>query len=436
MVSLSHAKRFNTRLQPAIEQIVEGGDDDSKLAIQTAIDDFGIAVLKPNTTYTSSGGIELDDGEAIIGHGYSSVIKLKDSGNSTLITNADTTNGNSNITLENFRIDGNRANNSTDTPVFNIIRCDEFLLKNLWCHDANGQGLSLTECFNGDVIVCHSYNNDKDGLVITSGTTASGFNAYNITVLGGTYRDNTFYGIGVIKPDTTYLRPERIQVIGAKIINNSDQGLRDKGGRYNTYIGNIIYSNARNGMEFGTPADFNVDDIIAKGNVVFDNGTVGTERDGIYLSGNNCTLSGNNCFDTQATKTQRYGINLNLGTASNVVTNNNCKNNRTNDINMAATDSTDIVRDNIHGDSLDIASASTISFNKPGDYFNITGTTGIDTITASYKGRIVTVTFAASLTVTDGSNLKLNGNFSATADDTMGLLCDATNWHEMSRSAN
>ena len=38
--------------------------------------------------------------------------------------------------------------------------------------------------------------------------------------------------------------------------------------------------------------------------------------------------------------------------------------------------------------------------------------------------------------MTDGSNLKLAGNFVTTADDVITLVCDGTNWFEMSRSVN
>jgi hypothetical protein len=44
--------------------------------------------------------------------------------------------------------------------------------------------------------------------------------------------------------------------------------------------------------------------------------------------------------------------------------------------------------------------------------------------------------FAGILTVTDGSNLKLAGNFTTAADSTLELVCDGTNWIELGRSAN
>jgi hypothetical protein len=73
-----------------------------------------------------------------------------------------------------------------------------------------------------------------------------------------------------------------------------------------------------------------------------------------------------------------------------------------------------------------------------GNYFSITGTNNITSIAAadSTAGRMIVLNFAAVLTFTDGNNLKLAGNMSTTADDTITLICDGTNWYEMARSAN
>lgn len=69
---------------------------------------------------------------------------------------------------------------------------------------------------------------------------------------------------------------------------------------------------------------------------------------------------------------------------------------------------------------------------------NVTGTTTVTSVTATdYPiGQPLTLIFGASLTFTDGSNLKLAGNFSATADDTITLISDGTNFYEVARSAN
>lgn len=73
-----------------------------------------------------------------------------------------------------------------------------------------------------------------------------------------------------------------------------------------------------------------------------------------------------------------------------------------------------------------------------GMYFDITGNNNITSIAAasSTDGRLVILRFEGTPTFTDGNNLKLAGNFVATADDTITLICDGTDWYEIARSAN
>jgi hypothetical protein len=67
----------------------------------------------------------------------------------------------------------------------------------------------------------------------------------------------------------------------------------------------------------------------------------------------------------------------------------------------------------------------------------ITGTTTITSIAASgHGGRQIVFYFTQVCQVTDGSNLKLNGNFTSAADATLTLACDGVNWYECTRSTN
>lgn len=72
------------------------------------------------------------------------------------------------------------------------------------------------------------------------------------------------------------------------------------------------------------------------------------------------------------------------------------------------------------------------------DVITVTGTSNITSIysVGSWPNRRVTLIFTGILTFTDGSNLKLAGNFVTSADDTITLVFDGTNWYEQSRSAN
>jgi len=83
-----------------------------------------------------------------------------------------------------------------------------------------------------------------------------------------------------------------------------------------------------------------------------------------------------------------------------------------------------------------VASASAIT--PTGNLFHVTGTTTITSITSTNvpAGTTITIIFDGSLTFTDGSNLKLAGNFNTSADSTITLAYDGTNWYEIARSAN
>ena len=70
--------------------------------------------------------------------------------------------------------------------------------------------------------------------------------------------------------------------------------------------------------------------------------------------------------------------------------------------------------------------------------YHVTGTTTITSITSTNcaNGIVITLIFDDVLTFTDGNNLKLAGNFVTTADDTITLAYDGTNWYEVCRSVN
>lgn len=84
-----------------------------------------------------------------------------------------------------------------------------------------------------------------------------------------------------------------------------------------------------------------------------------------------------------------------------------------------------------------VASAAAVTLPTGSDVFSISGTTSITSIVATgWTGKTVTLVFQGILTVTDGSNLLLAGNFVTTADDSITLVCDGTNWREVARSVN
>jgi hypothetical protein len=83
----------------------------------------------------------------------------------------------------------------------------------------------------------------------------------------------------------------------------------------------------------------------------------------------------------------------------------------------------------------DVAStAGTITLGDDGNYFDITGTAAITSITAKTAGTIVVLQFDSTASLVDGSNLKLAGNFTGAAESQIMLASDGTNWFEISRT--
>jgi hypothetical protein len=83
-----------------------------------------------------------------------------------------------------------------------------------------------------------------------------------------------------------------------------------------------------------------------------------------------------------------------------------------------------------------VASAAALTVPPYADTIKVSGSVTITSITASRAQREVTLIFTSTAQVTDGSNLKLAGNFTGAADRTLRLVCDGTDWWEAGRSAN
>lgn len=91
----------------------------------------------------------------------------------------------------------------------------------------------------------------------------------------------------------------------------------------------------------------------------------------------------------------------------------------------------------LSGGGANVASADPLPV-PTGLIFHVTGTTNFTNITTTnmVTGACFTIIFDGILTVTDGGNLKLLANYVTTADDTLTLCFDGTNYYELSRSAN
>lgn len=85
-----------------------------------------------------------------------------------------------------------------------------------------------------------------------------------------------------------------------------------------------------------------------------------------------------------------------------------------------------------------LTSATALTLNQNCNYFIVAGTTDITSIVSvdSYTGRQIILQFSGVLTVHDGSNLVLAGDFTTSSNDILSLIFNGTNWIETSRSTN
>jgi len=201
----------------------------------------------------------------------------------------------------------------------------------------------------------------------------------------------------------------------------------------NIYVsGGVKHLIAENMIDCGTHLDWQIridsgcTECVVRGNKLIGQLTAGI---GIRIAGNNAAVESNYLNSTVGT-----GIQVASGTTGAQLINNR----------ILAPDATryddlgtgTVIIEPV-GRIQNVASAATVTLPAGGsDFITITGTTTITSITASWIGRRVTLHFSGALTVTDGSNLLLAGNFVTTADDTLSLVCTGTNWVEVSRSVN
>lgn len=88
--------------------------------------------------------------------------------------------------------------------------------------------------------------------------------------------------------------------------------------------------------------------------------------------------------------------------------------------------------------SFDINAADTLIAPPPRDFFRVNGTTTITGIdpSQSFIGRQIVLQFEDATPVVDGAALRLSSSFTASANDTLHLVCTGEAWCEIGRSFN
>lgn len=160
-------------------------------------------------------------------------------------------------------------------------------------------------------------------------------------------------------------------------------------------------------------------------------------REGIVIdSGCEVQMVNVDCLDSQAVKTQQFGLRVRPGVSRLIVSNCDFSGNASYPYAFDAVPTFFREENNYTAESMSVASASAVTLPMFGRVFTITGTTTIDTLSQQWAQRSVTLIFASTAVVGDAGSIKIAGSFSASADDTLSLTSDGTSWYETSRSAN
>ena len=422
------------------------GDDsaDDTTAIQAAITDNPAVLIPADHTFLVT-NLTIPSNRTILGYGYTSCIKSAAAANDNILENSDMSGGNSNIQILNVQLDGNEANQTGGTYLTGIAfqKVDGALIRGCYVHDMwqadpgvfpDSQGIGISsDCKN--IIVAYNFCYDSDGNGIHLGTSSD---LYGIVVIGNHCYGNAQHGIEVWQCDG-------VSVVANNCYDNLKGMIFETSTNFSV-VANVAYANETHGILVSSSATYGGSQHGTLANNICINNGQDAAGDGITIIGltgdttDYIDLIGNRCSDTQGTATQRYGISIGGDyTDYCKIIGNTCVGNDTaNYHRFAAGNANGLVRDNEFGESVDVASVGggTTALPDNGEYFNITGTNNITTLTASWIGRRVVLKFAGILTFTDGGNLKLAGDFVTTADDVISLVSDGTYWIEESRSVN
>ena len=256
------------------------GDEvtDDTLAIQNAINSLtnGGTIYFPNGTYISR-LLTIPSNITIKGASKEkTILKLKANAGTQLLKNADATNGNTGITIEDIQFDGNLANNAADKDVLVFDKCKNITIKNIVAHSSMGAPLLLNKGSFYTVKDSEFYNGK--------------YGVYAFWVNDSTFENCVFRNSRPYEADT--LNGNRASLLSGR------DGHQFKGGHRNTVSNCISFGNAVQGFDSHSETDgVTVDrctDIVYVNCISYNNGASGFNVAGandIHYS--NCIAYGN-----------------------------------------------------------------------------------------------------------------------------------------------
>jgi parallel beta-helix repeat protein len=289
------------------------GANDSSASIQAALDaagDIGGALVRlpsPATLLCQS-GLTIPSYTCLAGQGWQSVLSFDYSGSGTTIhiQNEDTSNGNTDIQLRDFKLmakgTGVRTGNGPSSIV--LTRVDGFDIENVFVERSAGISIAYQSCTNGRIVNNRIKDSEADGItgywdstdVVVAGNTINGSGDDGIALDAHT-SGNTSSTTG----------PTRITIHGNTVTGystytsgNVGRGISVRGCREVAVVGNVVSDTYAAGIDVqddsqtGTVDCFNIDignNVVRRAGESGDGAQPGvgircTDAEGLTISGN------------------------------------------------------------------------------------------------------------------------------------------------------
>jgi hypothetical protein len=358
------ADYFNVKSSPYNAQ-GDGTTDDTS-AIQAAIDaaytQGGGRVFLPRGIY-STGHLTIKTNVLMFGEGMGvTIIKLRNAINDNIIGGTAATN----VSVRDMTLDSNRTNQTGPSGAgINLVLCDFARVINVESKETYRNGLSFAGCQN--LVVERCYVHDTGYIGIWNGSASSGTVGPNYGVVHACFVRDT--GLDCIMVDgqiglANFLVEGNYCLRGGRLygatsciyIENNSTNVKIIGNYCDTSSGwgvdtgqstvfrgiliqgNVCVNQSFSGIQTHSPGISIVGNHCANNNQIVASAPT-ADYGGIYVDGNTasgnavgCVVTSNVCTDTQTTKTQAYGVNLNASPQKVIVKDNSVTGNATSGI--------------------------------------------------------------------------------------------------------
>ena len=156
----------DTRVATVIVAADGSGDyTDIQQGINALPSSGGLVFIK-NGTYNISNPIVIDKSNVTLqGAGFSTIIQLNNGVNDSAIKVGDGSNSYSKIVLRDFKVDGNKANNSYASNIYVRSNCSDVTITGVWSYNSNGPGINIDSGSDHcNIFGCIIENTDSHGI--------------------------------------------------------------------------------------------------------------------------------------------------------------------------------------------------------------------------------------------------------------------------------